>query len=234
MFPKLLTIKKLIQYGIHQGYEINKWNPLIKNYLFGVRNNNHIIDLEQSIFMLRRAMNVVKEVSFNRGTILFVGCSEQKYISNIVTVAAKRCSQYYINHRWIGGTITNWKEIYHSIEKLNSYEQRISRFDSLSSRELKKYKILKSSLQGISKMNHLPDLIFLVGTNENKIILREAEKYHIPVISIIDSHSDDYGITYPIPGNNSTATSIFFYSWMISNAVLAGQDYEANQFVKNV
>jgi small subunit ribosomal protein S2 len=229
MSSKLLTIKELFQHGVQQGYEANRWNPFMASYLFGIRNNFHVIDLEQSIIMLRRAINLIKEIASNRGTILFVGPSNNKHASNIITVAAKRCSQYYISHRWIGGTITNWKEIYNSIEKLKVYEERLALSDPLSPRELKKYKMLKSSLQGISGMNHLPDLLFLVSTHESEMILSEAKKYKIPVIAIVDSDSNPSDIVYPIPGNRNSVTSIFLYSSLISNAILEANDLEANK-----
>ena len=216
MSPTSFTMKQLLEAGIHLGHKKHKWNPAMSTYLFGVRNGIHIIDLEQSIFMLRRSANVVTEIVKNRGNILFIGTRND--ISNIVTIAAKRCSQPYINHRWVGGTITNWKEVYNSIQDLKAFSQAIESGNkkNYSPSDLRTYKRLKHSFNGIKNLDYLPDLIFILDTNQHRMTLKEANKFNIPTIGVVDSNCNPEGITYPIPGNDDSLEAIYFYCDIIA------------------
>lgn len=223
------TIQRLLESGVHFGHNTKRWNPKMANYIFGVRNGIHIINLEHTAILLKEAMESAYNVAFGGGRILFIGTKPQA--SEIVKESAKRCGQYYINHRWLGGTLTNWKTISNSIKRLKSMEEQVSNNESNINIKLTKkenlklkheYDKLEKSLGGIKDMGGMPDMLFIIDTNKEELAVQEAKKVNIPIIAILDSNSDPKNITYPIPGNDDSMKAITLYCEMISSAILQG------------
>lgn len=218
-------MRELIEAGVHFGHKTKRWNPRMAPYLFGSRNDIHIIDLGKTVPMLHQALTAVRDVVAQNGRILFVGTKRQA--TEHVAEAAKRCGQYYINERWLGGLLTNWSTIQVSIKTLRKLEEQLADPDAgftkkerLSiSRHRDK---LESSLGGIKDMGGLPDLIFIIDTNKEDLAIKEAQKLGIPIIAIIDSNCSPEGITYPVPGNDDSTRSIRLYCRLISDAALDG------------
>ena len=220
------TMRQLIESGVHFGHNTRRWNPRMEPYLFGVRNGIHIIDLQQTVPMLHRAMQAVRDVVAGGGRVLFVGTKRQA--SDVVAEAAKKCGQYYVNHRWLGGMLTNWKTISQSIRRLREVDEQLAsgavsgltKKEQLNlSRERDK---LEQALGGIREMGGLPDILFIIDTNKEDLAVQEANKLGIPVVAIIDSNSDPKGITYPVPGNDDALRAIHLYCDMMAGAVLDG------------
>ena len=198
----------------------------MKEFIYGEHNNIHIIDLSQTMSMLRNALTAIREVTQSGGRILFVGTKRQA--SEIISENASQCAQYYVNHRWLGGTLTNWKTISNTIARLKSIQETL---DDEGSAGLTKKELLKLtrerdklelSIGGIKNMGSLPDLIFIIDTVREQIAIKEAIKLNIPIAAIIDTNSDPEGITYPIPGNDDSTKSIKLYCDLISQAALDG------------
>jgi small subunit ribosomal protein S2 len=218
------TIRQLLEAGVHFGHHTRRWNPRMQPYLFGVRNNVHIIDLEQTAPLLHRALQAVRDTVSNGGRVLFVGTKRQA--QEPIAAAARRCGQYFVNHRWLGGMLTNFKTISGSIKRLRELEERVSQPQGITKRELleltRQRDNLERALGGIKEMGGLPDLIFVIDTNKEKIAIEEANKLNIPVIAVIDSNSSPEGITYPIPGNDDAMRAIHLYCDLVSSSVLVG------------
>lgn len=219
------SMRQLLEAGVHFGHQTRRWNPKMGSYLFGVRNNIHIIDLQQTVPMLRRALQVVREIAANNGRVLFVGTKRQA--ADIVAEEAKRCGQYYINHRWLGGMLTNWKTISYSIKRLRSLDEQLSQENlGLTKKELlnltRERDKLERALGGIKEMGALPDLLFIIDTNKEAIAVAEARKLGIPVVAIVDSNSDPDRIDYPIPGNDDSQRAIRIYCELVAGAILDG------------
>jgi len=219
------TMRQLLEAGVHFGHHTRRWNPKMAPYLFGVRNGVHIIDLEQSVPMLHRAMQAVRDVVAGGGRVLFVGTKRQA--QERVAESAKRCGQYYVNHRWLGGMLTNWKTISQSIKRLREMEERLSGDTSgLTKKEVlmltRERDKLERALGGIKEMGGLPDVLFIIDTNKESIAVQEANKLGIPVVAVIDSNSSPDGIAFPIPGNDDALRAIDTYCELISGAVLDG------------
>lgn len=217
------SMRDLMQAGVHFGHHPRRWNPKMSPYLFGVRNNIHIINLEKTFPMLRQGLQAIHEVILSGGRILFAGTKRQA--SDIVAESAKRCGQYYVNHRWLGGMMTNWKTIHHSIHRLKELEEFLQQQNlRMTKKELlqltRQREKLELSLGGIKDMAGLPDIIFVLDAIKERIAIQEANKLGIPVVAIIDSNSDPEGIDYPIPGNDDAIRSIEFYCRLVSNTVL--------------
>jgi small subunit ribosomal protein S2 len=198
-------------------------------FLFGVRNGIHIINLEQTVSMLYRALGAVRDVVANGGRVLFVGTKRQA--QEKIAEAAKRCGQYYVNHRWLGGMLTNWKTISQSIKRLREMDDQLARTETgLTKKELLQLQRgrdkLERALGGIRDMGGLPDILFLVDTNKEQIAVKEANKLGIPTIGVIDSNSDPDGITFPVPGNDDALRAIDLYCELVSASVLAGIEAE--------
>ena len=233
-----LSMKELLEAGVHFGHQTHRWNPKMKEYIYGEHNNIHIIDLSQTVHMLRNAMVAVSEVTKSEGRILFVGTKRQA--SEIISETATQCAQYYINHRWLGGTLTNWKTISNTIERLKSIQKTLDDIESagLTKKELLKLTRerdkLELSIGGIKDMGRLPDLIFVIDTVREQIAVKEAQKLNIPIAAIIDTNSNPEGITYPIPGNDDSAKSIKLYCELISQAALDGISVQTKQFKKEL
>jgi small subunit ribosomal protein S2 len=218
-------MRSLLEAGAHFGHQTHRWNPKMERYIFGSRSNIHIIDLSQSIPLLHQALVAVREVAAKGGRVLFVGTKRQA--SDPVAEAAKRCAQYYMNNRWLGGTLTNWRTVSGSIARLRELdallesggEGRVKKELLNLQRERDK---LELSLGGIKDMGSIPDIIFVIDTNKEAIAILEARKLNIPIIAILDTNSDPDGITYPIPGNDDAARAIQTYCDLIADAVLDG------------
>jgi small subunit ribosomal protein S2 len=229
-------MKELLEAGVHFGHQTHRWNPKMKEFIYGEHNNIHIINLTLTMHMLRNAMTVVSEVTKSGGRILFVGTKRQA--SEIISDSASQCAQYYVNHRWLGGTLTNWKTISNTISRLKSIQATLDEVESagLTKKELLKLTRerdkLELSIGGIKNMGSLPDLIFVIDTVREQIAIKEAKKLNIPIAAIIDSNSDPDGITYPIPGNDDSTKSIKLYCDLISQAALDGISIQSKEDVK--
>lgn len=219
------TMRQLLEAGVHFGHTTRRWNPRMAPYLFGERNGIHIIDLEQTVPMLHRALEQVREVAQNRGRVLFVGTKRQA--TDIVKEAATRCAQNFVNHRWLGGMLTNWKTISNSIRRLKQLEELLKEENvGLTKKELlglqRERDKLDRALGGIKEMAGLPDIIVVIDTNKESIAIQEARKLSIPTIAILDSNSDPEGITTPVPGNDDAMRAIALYCNLLADAVLDG------------
>ncbi|MCC6914467.1 MAG: 30S ribosomal protein S2 [Rhodospirillaceae bacterium] len=220
-------MRQLIEAGAHFGHNTRRWNPKMKPYLFGVRDGVHIIDLQQSVPMLQRAMQAIHDVTAAGGRVLFVGTKRQA--QELVKEYAERCGQYFVNHRWLGGTLTNWKTVSHSIKRLKDLEARLGdeqQLHGLTKKEqlelAREQEKLNRSLGGIKDMGGLPDILFVIDTNKESIAVNEARVLGLPVVAILDSNSDPAHITYPVPGNDDAIRAIKLYCELVANTVLTG------------
>jgi small subunit ribosomal protein S2 len=223
------TMRQLLEAGVHFGHHTRRWNPKMAGYLFGVRNGIHIIDLEQSVPLLYRGLQAVRDVVAGGGRVLFVGTKRQA--QEPIAEAAKRCGQYYVNHRWLGGMLTNFKTVSQSIKRLREFDERLKEQQSgLTKRELleltRDRDKLERALGGIKEMGGLPDIIFVIDTNKEAIAIQEANKLRIPVVAVLDSNSSPDGIAYPVPGNDDAMRAIHMYCELFSGAVLDGLQAE--------
>ncbi len=219
------TMRQLLEAGVHFGHRTHRWNPRMGPYLFGARNKIHIIDLRQTVPLLHRALQEVRDITAGGGRVLFVGTKRQA--SEAVAEAAKRCGQYYVDHRWLGGMLTNWKTISHSIKRLKSLEEQLAgETVGLTKKELlqrtRERDKLERSLGGIKDMGGLPDILVVIDTNKEEIAIKEAGKLGIPVAGILDSNSDPRGIAFPIPGNDDALRAITLYCDLFAAAILDG------------
>jgi len=219
------SMRTLLEAGAHFGHQTHRWNPKMERYIFGSRSNIHIIDLSQSMPLFHQALVAVRDVAAKGGRVLFVGTKRQA--SDPVAEAAKRCAQYYVNHRWLGGTLTNWRTVSGSIARLRELEGILERGgEGRVKKELvtlnREKDKLELSLGGIKDMGSIPDIMFVIDTNKEAIAILEARKLNIPVIAILDTNSDPDGITYPVPGNDDAARAIQTYCDLIADAVLDG------------
>ena len=219
------TLKDLLESGVHFGHQTHRWNPLMQQYIYGVRNGIHIIDLTQTFQLLDVALNYVQDTVSKGGSILFVGTKRQA--QKPISEAAERSAQYYMNHRWLGGTLTNWKTVSNSISRLKKLDEQLSDgATGLTKKERlnleREQSKLNASLGGIREMGGTPDLLFVIDTNKESLAIQEAKKLGIPVIAIIDTNSDPSFIDYPIPGNDDAARSISLYCDLIAKAALEG------------
>ena len=220
------SMRALLEAGAHFGHQTHRWNPKMERYIFGARSNIHIIDLSQSIPLLHQALLKVREVAASGGRVLFVGTKRQA--QEPVATAARRCAQYFVNHRWLGGTLTNWRTISGSIARLRELEGLLEGGEAggrtkkemlQMTRERDK---LELSLGGIKDMGSIPDLMFVIDTNKESIAIQEARKLNIPVIAILDTNSNPDGITFPVPGNDDAARALQLYCDLVADSVLDG------------
>ena len=220
------TMRQLLEAGVHFGHQKHRWNPKMAPYLFGVRNNVHIIDLTCTVPLLHRALSVARETTRNGGRILFVGTKSAA--SKPLCAAAQACAQYYIDYRWLGGTLTNWRTIGNSIKRLNHLDNMLAEeaASGLSKKErlqrTRERDKLHRALGGIKDMGDLPDLLFVIDTNKETIAVREAQQLGIPVMAVLDSNSDPDDIEYPIPGNDDGSRAILLYCDLVAQAALDG------------
>ena len=219
------SLRQLLEAGVHFGHHTRRWNPRMSPYLYGVRNQVHIIDLQQTVPLLDRALRAIRDVVAGGGRVLFVGT--KRAAADIVADAAKRCGQYYVNHRWLGGMLTNWKTITGSIKRLRQIEDMLSGdIQGLTKKEVlditRERDKLERALGGIKDMGGLPDILFIIDTNKEKLAVEEAKKLGIPVTAVLDSNSDPTGVTFPIPGNDDAIRAIGLYCDLVAGAVLDG------------
>jgi small subunit ribosomal protein S2 len=220
------TMRQLLEAGAHFGHRTQRWNPKMAPYIYGARNEIHIIDLTQTVPLLHQALVALRDAAAGGGRILFVGTKRQA--SDPLAAAAKRCAQYYVNHRWLGGTLTNWQTISNSIKRMRGIEETLN---SAQSSGLKKKELLgllrerdklDRSLGGIKEMGGLPNMLFVIDTNKEQIAVAEAQKLGIPVAAILDSNSNPDGIAYPIPGNDDAARAVSLYCELAARAIIDG------------
>ena len=219
------TMRQLLEAGVHFGHQTHRWNPKMKKFIFGDRNGIHIIDLSQTVPLLHQALVQARDVVAGGGRVLFVGTKRQA--SQPIAEQAKRCAQYYMNQRWLGGTLTNWQTISNSIKRLKELEELLeSEGHGFTKKELlqltRERDKLDSSLGGIRDMGGLPNLIFVIDTNKEAIAIKEANKLGIPVIAVVDTNCDPDPIDTPIPGNDDAARAIALYCSLIADAVIDG------------
>ncbi len=218
------TMRQLLEAGVHFGHHTRRWNPQMRQYIFGVRNGVHILDLQQSVPMLNNSLKAVRDIVSNGGRVLFVGTKRQA--QEKIAESAKRCGQYYVNHRWLGGMMTNWKTITLSISRLRELETLLARPEGLTKKEqlmmAREKEKLELSLGGIKDMGGKPDALFIIDVNKEDIAVQEANKLGIPVFAILDSNSSPKGVDYPIPGNDDALRAIELYCDLFADAILDG------------
>ena len=226
-------MRQLLEAGVHFGHHTRRWNPKMAPYIFGKRNNIHIINLEKTVPMLYEALDAIQSIAKNGGKFLFVGT--KRSASDLIAQAATNCGQYYVNHRWLGGMLTNWETVSNSIKKLKSLEERIEtgEVNSLTKKERLQIERQKEKLDlnlgGIKNMNGIPDAMFIVDTNKESIAILEANNLNIPVIAICDTNSNPSGVDYPIPGNDDALRAISLYCDLVAASVLKGLESNLEQ-----
>ena len=222
------TMRQLLEAGIHFGHHTRRWNPKMEDFIFGERNKIHIIDLEKTVPMLYNALEVIHEIAKKGGKILFVGT--KRSASEIIASSALNCGQFYVNHRWLGGMLTNWETVSKSIKRLKELENKIEsgEINNLTKKEKLNIERSKEKLElnlgGIKNMPDLPDAIFVIDINKEAIAVQEAKKLNIPVIAICDTNTDPNNIDYPVPGNDDAVRSISLYCDLIGSAILSGME----------
>jgi len=220
-----VSLRQLLEAGVHFGHQTHRWNPKMEPFIYGERNGVHIIDLTQTVPLLDAALNAMRETAARGGRILFVGTKRQA--AQPLADAAQRCAQYYMNHRWLGGTLTNWKTVSNSINRLKALDERLEEGASgLTKRErlsLERERTkLQMSLGGIREMGGVPDMLFVIDTNKEDLAVAEARKLNIPVVAVLDSNSDPDGVAFPVPGNDDAARAIALYCDLAARAVIDG------------
>ena len=223
------SMRQLLEAGVHFGHNTRRWNPKMEQYIFGVRNGIHIIDLQQTVPLLHRAMTAIRDTVKGGGRVLFVGTKRQA--ATQISEAASRCGQYYVNHRWLGGMMTNWQTISNSIKRLRTLDDQLAgETEGLTKKETlgltRERDKLDRALGGIKEMGGLPDILFVIDTNKESIAIAEANKLGIPVIGVIDSNSSPEGIDFPIPGNDDAIRAISLYCDLIVGCVFDGLQAE--------
>ena len=218
-----VSIKDLLEAGVHLGHKTFRWNPKMKQYIYGEKNSVHIIDLSQTLELLNKALIEIHKSVSNGGKLLFV--STKKQASELISNLAKETDSYYVNHRWLGGMLTNWNTINNSIKRLKRLNEDLKKEDTgFTKKELIKMTVerdkLERSLGGISKMRKLPDMIFIIDTNIESLAVLEGKKLNIPIVAIVDSNSNPENITYPIPGNDDARRSINLYCDLVQKTII--------------
>lgn len=224
-----VSMRDMLQAGVHFGHQTRYWNPKMKPFIFGDRNKVHIINLEKTVPMFNEALDVLGKIASRRGKILFVGT--KRAASEPIKKAAESCGQFYVNHRWLGGMLTNWKTVRQSIKRLKDLETQSQdgTFDKLTKKEAlmrtREMAKLENSLGGIKNMGGLPDAIFVIGADHEHIAIKEANNLGIPVIAIVDTNSDPDGIDYIVPGNDDAIRAIQLYVNAVANAVRTSREH---------
>ncbi len=221
------TMRQLLEAGVHFGHQTHRWNPKMRQFIYGERSQIHIIDLSKTVPLLHQALVRVRDVVAKGGRVLFVGTKRQA--QEPVAEAAQRCAQYYMNHRWLGGTLTNWETVSHSIKRLKDLDAMFESPEGgqgLTKKELlnleRERDKLQRALGGIANMGGLPDLMFVIDTNKEAIAVKEARKLGIPVVAVVDSNCDPDTVDFPFPGNDDAARAISLYCNLIADAVMDG------------
>ena len=229
MAAPVVTMQQLLEAGAHFGHQTHRWNPRMKPYIFGDRNGVHIIDLSQSVPLFARALDFVQQAAARGGKVLFVGTKRQA--QDPIAEAARASGQHFVNHRWLGGMLTNWKTISNSIKRFKSLEEQLSGDTAgLTKKEVlqltRERDKLEKSLGGIRDMGGLPDVMFVVDSNKEELAIKEANVLGIPVVAILDSNSDPNGIAFPVPGNDDASRAIRLYCEAIASACQSGKTGE--------
>ena len=211
-----VTVKQLLEAGVHLGHKTFRWNPKMSSFIFGSKNSIHIIDLVQTLEMANAALNEIHKCVSSGGKLLFV--STKKQAAETIATLAKDTSQFYVNHRWLGGMLTNWQTISNSIKRLKKLSTKKENLKMGIQRDK-----LERSLGGIADMKKIPDMIFIVDTNAEELAVKEAIKLNIPIVAIVDTNSDPTGINFPIPGNDDARRAINLYCDMIKQTILDAQ-----------
>lgn len=224
------TIKQMLEVGVHYGHDTRRWNPKMAPYIYKTYNNVHIINLQKTAPLLYNALVQIENIVARGGRVLFVGTKRQA--SSIVKEYAEKCGQYYVNHRWLGGTLTNWKTISQSIKTLTDLEKLTeTNMEGYTKKEQLSFKReigkLNLALGGIRNMGGLPNVLFIVDAKKEAIAIEEAKKLKIPVVAVVDTNGDPSKVNYPIPGNDDAIKSIDFYCDLVSKAILKGLDSES-------
>ncbi|WP_392558643.1 30S ribosomal protein S2 [Orbus mooreae] len=223
-----VSMRDMLQAGVHFGHQTRYWNPKMKPFIFGARNKVHIINLEKTVPMFNEALDMLNKVAARRGKILFVGT--KRSASEAVKQAAESCGQFYVNHRWLGGMLTNWKTVRQSIKRLKDLETQSQdgTFDKLTKKEAlmrtREMAKLENSLGGIKNMGGLPDAIFVIGADHEHIAIKEANNLGIPVVAIVDTNSSPDGIDYIVPGNDDAIRAIQLYTTAVASAISSGRE----------
>ena len=219
------SMRQLLEAGVHFGHQTHRWNPKMRPFIFGERGGVHIIDLSQTVPLLHQALTKVRDVVAGGGRVLFVGTKRQAQAP--IAEAAERCAQYFMNHRWLGGTLTNWETVSHSIKRLGEIEQTLEgEGKSLTKKEQlnmqREADKLRLSLGGIRDMGGLPDLMFVIDVNKEQIAIKEARKLGIPVVAVVDTNCSPEGVQFVIPGNDDASRAISLYCNLVADAVIDG------------
>ena len=218
------NMRQLLEAGVHFGHQAHRWNPKMAPFIYGARNNIHIVDLTQTVPLLHQALVKISDTVASGGRVLFVATKRQA--SEAIAASAQRSAQYYMNHRWLGGTLTNWKTVSQSIRRLRQLDDILAQPAGRTKKELlniqRERDKLNQSLGGIKDMGGVPDLLFVIDTNKENIAIKEAQKLGIPIIAIVDTNCDPDGIDFPIPGNDDAGRAITLYCDLVSRAALDG------------
>lgn len=218
------NMRQLLEAGVHFGHQSHRWNPKMAPFIYGARNNIHILDLTQTVPMLHQALNKVSDTVAGGGRVLFVATKRQA--AEAIADAAKRSAQYFINHRWLGGTLTNWKTISTSIRRLRQLDEILADPQGRPKKEIlniqRERDKLNQALGGIKDMGGVPDLLFVIDTNKEQIAIKEARKLGIPIVAIVDTNCDPDGIDFPVPGNDDAGRALTLYCDLIARAALNG------------
>ena len=220
------SMRQLLEAGVHFGHQAHRWNPKMAEYIFGTRNNIHIVDLTLTVPMLHRALQAVSDTVAQGGRILFVGTKRQA--QDAIAEAAKRSAQYYVNSRWLGGTLTNWKTVSNSIKRLRALDEMLASNEAQGYTKKERLTLqrerdkLDRALGGIKDMGGLPDLVFVIDTNKEDIAIKEARRLNVPVAAVVDTNCDPDGITYVVPGNDDASRAITLYCDLVAKAAIDG------------
>ena len=228
------SMRQLLEAGVHYGHQTARWNPKMGEYIYGDRNGIHIIDLTQTVPMLEQALKVVRDTVAKNGRILFVGTKRQA--QKPIAEAAEKCAQFYMNHRWLGGTLTNWKTVSQSIQRLKQIDELMAHgAEGLTKKERlnmeREQAKLQASLGGIREMGGTPDLIFIIDVGKEDLAILEAQKLGIPVVAVVDTNHSPEGVDYVIPGNDDSSRAIRLYARGVADAVLEGKSQVINEIV---
>ena len=226
------TLRQLLEAGVHFGHQTQRWNPRMGEFIYGARNGIHILDLTQTLPMIDAALNAIRETVAKGGRVLFVGTKRQA--AQPIAEAAEKCAQYYMNHRWLGGTLTNWQTVSQSINRLTAIEEKLSTgADGMTKKERlgieRELNKLRASLGGIREMGGVPDLLFVVDVKKEALAVAEANKLGIPVVAIVDTNCSPDGVDYIIPGNDDAARAIELYCDLASRSVLDGMSAQLGE-----
>ena len=234
----VVTMKSLLESGVHFGHQVKRWDPRMSKYIFGSRNGIHIIDLQKTIAAIKESYEAVRKIAASGKSVLFVGTKKQA--QQAIQKEAERCGQFYVNNRWLGGMLTNFSTIKKSLQRLKKIEKMEvdGTFDNLTKKEvagLQKEKAkLEKNLGGIKEMKELPGAIFVIDTHKEAIAVAEARRMGIPVVAVVDTNSNPEGIDYPIPGNDDAIRAITLFTSIIANAVMEANNEEGLKIIENL